>query len=64
MPKNGKPILRTTQNQPGTQPAKTDTTHQNHRQPKRTPKKIEADFSGWTKPTRTYASGESAAKRK
>jgi len=40
MPKNGKPILRTTQNQPGTQPAKTDTTHQNHRQPKRTPKNL------------------------
>jgi len=38
MPKNGKPILRTTQNQPETQPTKTDTTHQNHRQPKRKPK--------------------------
>jgi len=30
MPKKDKPILRTTQNQPETQPTKTDTTHQNH----------------------------------
>jgi len=40
MPKKDNPILRTTQNQPETQPTKTDTTHQNHRQPKRKPKTL------------------------
>ena len=40
MPKKDKPILRTMQNQPGTPPAKTDMTNQNHRQPKRPPKTL------------------------
>jgi len=40
MLKKDNPILRTTQNQPGTQPTKTDMTNQNHRQPKRPPKTL------------------------
>jgi len=42
MLKKDNPILRTTQNQPGTQPTKTDTTHQNHHQPKRKPKTLKS----------------------
>jgi hypothetical protein len=46
---------------------KTEVTKQSQSKPLRSEtqaKNLEADFSDWTKPIRTYASGESATKRK
>ena len=61
--KENKPNLETLRSQPRAKPKPRNEANQNHCQPNGKPKKIEADFGDWTKPTWTFANAGNTANK-